>query len=95
MALMHQDSSACQPVSWWSTEAQDEPGDRLHPGNNLHRRGPKVREMEGYLQSEGIGLVLKPFDIDDLLRAIEQALRLHEGAATLADDSSASDDRPA
>ena len=30
----------------------------------------KVREMEGYLQSKGIGLVLKPFDIDDLLYRI-------------------------
>jgi CheY-like chemotaxis protein len=35
----------------------------------------KVRELEGYLQSKAIGLVAKPFDIDDLLRAIEQALQ--------------------
>jgi CheY-like chemotaxis protein len=35
----------------------------------------KVREMEGYLQSKGIGLVLKPFDIDDLLEAVRRALQ--------------------
>jgi DNA-binding response OmpR family regulator len=46
----------------------------------------KVREMEGYLQSKGVGLVLKPFDIDDLLRAIEQALRIREGGSALAND---------
>ena len=55
----------------------------------------KVREMEGFLQSKGIGLVLKPFDIDDLLRAIEQSLRTREETAALAAEPPPPDDRPA
>jgi DNA-binding response OmpR family regulator len=34
-----------------------------------------VQEMEGYLKAKGVGLVLKPFDIDELLQAVEQALK--------------------
>jgi hypothetical protein len=48
--------------------------------------------MEGYLQSKGIGLVLKPFDIDDLLRAIEQSLRVHQDIAAFATDTPSPDD---
>ena len=55
----------------------------------------KVREMEGYLQSKGIGLVLKPFDIDDLLRAIEQALQSSDSIASFPGNSPAPDDVPA
>lgn len=33
-----------------------------------------VREMEGYLQSKGVQIVLKPFDIDDLLDAVRRSL---------------------
>ena len=51
----------------------------------------KVREMEGYLQSKGIGLVLKPFDIDDLLRAVEQALRMREDSTAFAADAPSPD----
>ena len=40
----------------------------------------QVQEMEGYLKSKGIGLVLKPFDIDDLLAAVNRALRPGYGA---------------
>jgi DNA-binding response OmpR family regulator len=29
-----------------------------------------VRELEGHLKEKGVGIVLKPFDIDDLLREI-------------------------
>jgi DNA-binding response OmpR family regulator len=46
----------------------------------------KVREMEGYLQSKGIGLVLKPFDIDDLLRAIKQSLRASSDTTSASSD---------
>jgi DNA-binding response OmpR family regulator len=35
-----------------------------------------VQEMEGYMKSKNVGLVLKPFDIDDLLAAIKQALKM-------------------
>jgi CheY-like chemotaxis protein len=52
----------------------------------------KVREMEGYLQSKGIGLVLKPFDIDDLLRAVEQALRMRENTTAFVADMPSPDD---
>ncbi len=34
-----------------------------------------VQEMEGYLKAKGVGLVLKPFDIEELLEAVQQALR--------------------
>jgi DNA-binding response OmpR family regulator len=34
-----------------------------------------AQEMEGYLKSKGIGLVLKPFDIDDLLAAVRAQLK--------------------
>lgn len=33
-----------------------------------------ARELEGHLKEKGVALVLKPFDIDDLLRAVEVAL---------------------
>lgn len=45
----------------------------------------EVREIEGYLRMKGIGLVPKPFDIDDLLRAVELTLRLAGDSAALAD----------
>ncbi len=38
-----------------------------------------VHEMEGYLKSKGVGLVLKPFDIDDLLAAVRRTLSTGEG----------------
>lgn len=34
----------------------------------------QVREIEGYLQAQGVTLVPKPFDIDTLLEAVKQAL---------------------
>lgn len=34
----------------------------------------QVREIEGYLQAQGIKLVPKPFNIDTLLEAVSQAL---------------------
>ncbi len=39
-----------------------------------------VHEMEGYLKSKGVGLVLKPFDIDDLLSAVKRALSTGEAS---------------
>lgn len=40
-----------------------------------------VSEMEGYLKAKNIGLVLKPFDIDDLLIAVRRALETGLGNA--------------
>jgi len=37
-----------------------------------------VREQEGYLVSQGVHVVFKPFDIDDLLTNIKQLLESHE-----------------
>jgi DNA-binding response OmpR family regulator len=37
-----------------------------------------VQEQEGYLVSQGVHVVYKPFDIDDLLTNIEQLLESHE-----------------
>jgi DNA-binding response OmpR family regulator len=33
-----------------------------------------VREMEGFLQSKGVQIVLKPFDVDDLVEAVRRGL---------------------
>lgn len=38
-----------------------------------------AKELEGHLTKKNVGLVLKPFDIDDLINAVHQALNL--GAA--------------
>ncbi|HLI90579.1 MAG TPA: response regulator [Ktedonobacteraceae bacterium] len=35
-----------------------------------------VREQEGYLVSKGVHVVYKPFDIDELLAAVKQALEI-------------------
>ena len=35
-----------------------------------------VEEMESYLQATGVGLVLKPFDVDDVLAAIQRVLNV-------------------
>jgi DNA-binding response OmpR family regulator len=37
-----------------------------------------VREQEGYLVSQDVHVVFKPFDIDQLLTSIKQALESHE-----------------
>lgn len=39
-----------------------------------------VRDIEGYLQAKNIALVPKPFDIDDLLVAVKEALNPQFGA---------------
>lgn len=38
-----------------------------------------ARELEGHLRAKNVGVVLKPFDIDDLLEAVNNGLR--EGGA--------------
>ena len=43
----------------------------------------QVREIEGYLQAQGIALVPKPFDIDDLLGAVRRGLQAPGHAAKL------------
>lgn len=46
----------------------------------------QVEEIEGHLVAMGVGIVLKPFNVDDLLHTIEQTLDLHAGArSTLAE----------
>ena len=37
-----------------------------------------VREMEGYLQSKNVQVVLKPFEVDDLLDAVQRCLKTVE-----------------
>ena len=46
-----------------------------------------VREMEGYLLSKGVGVLLKPFDIDDLAAAVKLALKSRHNVASLMNDS--------
>jgi DNA-binding response OmpR family regulator len=45
-----------------------------------------VREIEGYLEMKGIRVVAKPFDIDDLLRGVRDALQLRSDAAGLREE---------
>ena len=40
-----------------------------------------AQEMEGYLKTKNVGLILKPFDIDELLAAVEAALRPGQSSA--------------
>ena len=42
-----------------------------------------IREMEGYLLSKGVGVILKPFDIDDLVAAVKLALQIRHNIASL------------
>jgi DNA-binding response OmpR family regulator len=37
-----------------------------------------VYEMDGYLKSKGIDVVLKPFDIEELLSTVKEALDSHD-----------------
>ncbi len=37
-----------------------------------------VREQEGYLVSQDVHVIFKPFDIDQLLASVKQALQSHE-----------------
>jgi DNA-binding response OmpR family regulator len=45
-----------------------------------------VREQEGYLVSQGVHIVFKPFDIDHLLSNVKQLLESHEHVALVADE---------
>jgi len=45
----------------------------------------EVREIEGFLRMKGIGLVAKPFDIDDLLEAIQTAIQTAGASAAFVD----------
>ena len=39
----------------------------------------EVQEQEGYLVAHGVRVIYKPFDIDELLTMITQALAAHQG----------------
>jgi DNA-binding response OmpR family regulator len=42
-----------------------------------------VREQEGYLVSQGVHVVYKPFDIDELLTTVKQLLESHEHVSSV------------
>jgi DNA-binding response OmpR family regulator len=44
-----------------------------------------VREQEGYLVSQGVHVVFKPFDIDHLLTNIKQLLNSHEQVSSISE----------
>jgi DNA-binding response OmpR family regulator len=46
----------------------------------------EVREIEGYLKAKGVVLVPKPFDIDDMYRAVKRALEMRENIVGLIDN---------
>lgn len=45
-----------------------------------------VREQEGYLMSQGVHVVYKPFDLAHLLEIIEQALESRRNTASVVED---------
>ncbi len=42
-----------------------------------------AQDLEGYLTAKGVSVVLKPFDIDDLLVGIQKALQFKHSAISL------------
>jgi DNA-binding response OmpR family regulator len=44
-----------------------------------------VREQEGYLVSQGVHVVYKPFDIDQLVNNVRQLLGKHEHVSSIVD----------
>jgi DNA-binding response OmpR family regulator len=51
-----------------------------------------AKEMEGYLTSKGVSVVLKPFDIDDLLNAVKKALEFNQSAVSFAEAENGGED---
>ncbi len=47
-----------------------------------------VRDQEGYLTSKGVHVVFKPFDVDDLLSAIEKSFLSHNHLLSNFDNNS-------
>jgi DNA-binding response OmpR family regulator len=45
-----------------------------------------VREQEGYLMSQGVHIVYKPFDIDHLVEIVKQALSARRNIASVIED---------
>lgn len=45
-----------------------------------------VREQEGYLMSQGVHIVYKPFDIDHLMEIVKQALEARRNIASVIED---------
>ncbi|HST89069.1 MAG TPA: response regulator [Ktedonobacterales bacterium] len=54
----------------------------------------EVREIEGYLQAKGVGLVPKPFDIDDLLAAVKWAVESRGHIVDFSGESALPDEKP-
>jgi|SRR5581483_1863393 len=45
-----------------------------------------VREQEGYLNSQGVHLIYKPFDIDHLMTNVKRMLETHEHVSSLIEE---------
>lgn len=43
-----------------------------------------VKELEGHLAAKNVGVVLKPFDIDDLMETVRNTMATHQHAASIA-----------
>jgi len=50
-----------------------------------------AQDMEGYLTAKGVSIVLKPFDIEDLLEGIKKALEIKRSAVSLANGENGPD----
>jgi response regulator RpfG family c-di-GMP phosphodiesterase len=45
-----------------------------------------VQEQEGYLMSQGVHIVYKPFDIDHLMEIVKQALEARRNIASVIEE---------
>jgi DNA-binding response OmpR family regulator len=51
-----------------------------------------VREQEGYLVSQGVHVVYKPFDIEHLVNNVRELLEKHEHVSSAADEEESDND---
>ncbi|HEY0738930.1 MAG TPA: response regulator [Herpetosiphonaceae bacterium] len=55
----------------------------------------QVEEIEGHLVAMGVGIVLKPFNVDDLLRTVKQTLELHADQRALLSEQGTDEEKGA
>jgi CheY-like chemotaxis protein len=51
-----------------------------------------AQDLEGYLTTKGVSVVLKPFDIEDLIVGIDKALKFKNSAVSLTEAENSIDD---
>lgn len=54
----------------------------------------QIEEIEGHLVAMGVGIVLKPFNIDDLLKTVSKTLELHANQRVILPEKGDGDEAP-